>query len=403
MANVLVEEQTLKNIANTLRSCSGNSKMLKPADMPTVVHDVYNNGYDFGETIGYDWGWDDGYDVGYEEGQAEGGGSIELPALTGDLSYAFAGGTWKWFVDFFGDDVKTQDITTCYRMFYYYPHKELPNIKFNFKKDGCSFKYFFSYAKKIERINNIFAGTNVTPTELSYMFEECSAVVEIDKDIFNTMNIEAGTKIAWNNMFSYCRSLRELPDLSRFNDVLRTSTTSSTIYNYGFNNCFVLNEIKDLPVNKENATTNLFSSTFNYCKRLKDVTFVTDNGDPIAVDWRKQTIDLTSYLGFATGATDTGITNYGITQDKFVGDSASFEALKDDPDWYGNLEFARYNIDSAIRTIASLPDVSAGTSNVIKFKGEAGSGSASDGRKINEMTEEEIAVATAKGWTVTFV
>ena len=37
----------------------------------------------------------------------------------------------------------------------------------------------------------------------------------------------------------------------------------------------------------------------------------------------------------------------------------------------------------------------------IKFRGEAGS--ATDGGAINTLTEEEIAVATAKGWTVTLV
>ena len=57
-------------------------------------------------------------------------------------------------------------------------------------------------------------------------------------------------------------------------------------------------------------------------------------------------------------------------------------------------------------TINCLPDTaaylaSAGGTNTIKFKG--GAGSSTDGGAINTMTEEEIAVAAAKGWTVTFV
>ena len=43
----------------------------------------------------------------------------------------------------------------------------------------------------------------------------------------------------------------------------------------------------------------------------------------------------------------------------------------------------------------------AGGTNTIKFKGD--SGSATDGGAINTLTEEEIAVATAKGWTVSLV
>jgi hypothetical protein len=65
------------------------------------------------------------------------------------------------------------------------------------------------------------------------------------------------------------------------------------------------------------------------------------------------------------------------------------------------IEYSRYNHDSAVETINSLPDVSAGSGNTIKFEGAAGS--LTDGGAINTLTEEEIAVATAKGWTVTLV
>ena len=81
--------------------------------------------------------------------------------------------------------------------------------------------------------------------------------------------------------------------------------------------------------------------------------------------------------------------------------------MKNDPDWYTlKSEYSRYNHDSAVATINSLPDTSAylaekGGTNTIKFIGNAGS--ATDGGAINTLTEEEIAVATAKGWTITFV
>jgi hypothetical protein len=68
-------------------------------------------------------------------------------------------------------------------------------------------------------------------------------------------------------------------------------------------------------------------------------------------------------------------------------------------------QYSRYNHDSAVNTINSLPDTSAylataGGTNTIKFKGNAGS--KTDGGAINTLTAEEIAVATAKGWTVSF-
>jgi hypothetical protein len=101
--------------------------------------------------------------------------------------------------------------------------------------------------------------------------------------------------------------------------------------------------------------------------------------------------------------------NSGITIDKCIYDDATYQALKNDPDNYvcgypseKPHHYSRYDKASAIRTINSLPDVSgSGGTNTIKFKGEAGL--KTDGGAINTMTPEEIAVATAKGWTVSFV
>ena len=93
--------------------------------------------------------------------------------------------------------------------------------------------------------------------------------------------------------------------------------------------------------------------------------------------------------------------------DKEVTDDATYQALKNDPDWFTcKVEYNRYNHDSAVETINSLPDTSAylaanGGTNIIKFKGAAGS--ATDGGAINTLTEAEIAVAAAKGWTVSLV
>ena len=95
--------------------------------------------------------------------------------------------------------------------------------------------------------------------------------------------------------------------------------------------------------------------------------------------------------------------NSGITADKKVTDGASYQALKDNPDWWTtDINYSRYNKTSAVETINTLPDLSGGAGgNTIKFKGAAGA--LTDGGAINTMTEEEIAVAAAKGWTVTFV
>lgn len=115
-------------------------------------------------------------------------------------------------------------------------------------------------------------------------------------------------------------------------------------------------------------------NTFYNCYSLSRITFETNaDGSPIVAQWQDQTIDLTHYVGYSGTTT--------------------------------SMQDSVYNHDSAVETINSLPDTSAylasaGGTNTIKFKG--GSGSATASGAINTLTEEEIAVATAKGWTVTF-
>lgn len=92
--------------------------------------------------------------------------------------------------------------------------------------------------------------------------------------------------------------------------------------------------------------------------------------------------------------------NSGLTSATQIKDQASYEALKDNEDSWASVEaYSRYNKTSALETINSLPDTHAFGTNTIKFRGN--SGSSTDGGAINTMTADEIAVAAAKGWTVT--
>ena len=142
------------------------------------------------------------------------------------------------------------------------------------------------------------------------------------------------------------------------------------------------------------------------------MTFETDtkNGNnPIVANWANQVINLSIWLGTADPSYASVLTVYntGISEGDRVSDDTDYQAKKDNPNWYtDNYIYSRYNHDSAVETINSLPDTSAylasaGGTNTIKFMGEAGS--ATDGGAINTLTEAEIAVATAKGWTVTLV
>lgn len=171
-----------------------------------------------------------------------------------------------------------------------------------------------------------------------------------------------------------------------------------------------IDELVNFPLsNKAGVSTSNQFEIYNLC-RIKNFTFETNNGQPYVVSWKNQTINLSNGIGYPPSQTHkVYILNYnsGITADKEVKDAATYEALKNDADWFTPyINYSRYNHDSAVATINSLPDTSAylaanGGTNTITFKGE--SGKLTDGGAINTLTEEEIAVATARGWTLAYV
>ena len=186
---------------------------------------------------------------------------------------------------------------------------------------------------------------------------------------------------------------------------------SSHFYYYSFNYCHVLEAIENMGVSRGTLTQDAFTQSFSSCYRLKKLTFETnDDGTPIVANWKNQTIDLTYAVGHLFSNTDEYVSkvttqyNSGITNDKRVNSQEDYERLKNDPDWFtGLVAYSRYNHNSAVETINSLPDTSAylaanGGTNTIKFEGRAGS--ATDEGAISTLTEEETAVAAAKGWTV---
>ena len=246
-----------------------------------------------------------------------------------------------------------------------------------------------------------------------YLFNGCNRLREIPYDWFwkvvpNQDWWEARSKVECNNngIFSGCASLRELPDIS----MLGQGGTNPS-YPHSLQMLYTVNSINNIPVGTMTLTTNKISNYFGYaCYRANNLTFQTnEDGTPKTANWTNQTMNLNYYLGYASSRDEDSIIvfNSGITKDKKVYDDATYQALKNDPDWYTlDINYSRYNHDSAVNTINSLPDTSAylasnGGTNTITFTGN--SGALTDGGAINTLTEEEIAVATAKGWTVSLV
>ena len=322
--------------------------------------------------------------------------------LTGDCDYRFVKG-WEWFVEDYGDKITTKDITNALCMF---NSIKVNNIPFEINivsSQNTDIQEMFRGATKLKQFPKI---NNVRPRAMKHLFGECFHIQEIPEDYFDTWDfsyMQSQSYANISNMFSSMYSLRRIsPKLLKPLWTLGTGS-SNVPYTGMFQDCYTLDEINGVAIQPSNLTSDRLSNAFIRCYRVKNITFELNEDNSVkTANWKNQTIDLTTYTGYVQS--EYQILDYalGFTTDKRVSDDETYQALKNDPDWYSLLlAYSRYNHDSAVNTINTLPDTSAYGTNTIRFVGIAGS--ATDGGAINTLTAEEIAVAAAKGWTVSFV
>ena len=366
MAKVFIEETTLTAIGDAIRGKTGKTELIDPANMSTEIASI-----------------------------TTGGGGYEIPdeafMLTGDCSYLAKGATWHWFFDLYKNKIQTKDITDMDSMFRQNQFNNqtwsnFDSFPFTFNiKDVSSFSGTFAFLKLREcpKIRGSIKWSSNT-TFLNMMNGNYTTSLD---DLFTLEMMEGYSRLKVTSQYScpdiggFFSNLKYLTHIPEWWYKLKVNPESKAIpyktylplYRV-FNYCEKLSEALNLPVVVLNSgiglTSDQFIETFYSCYSLSRITFETNaDGSPIVAQWKAQTIDLTSNVGC------TGQSNNPL--------SASV-----------------YNHDSAVETINSLPDTSAyiasaGGTNTIKFRRD--SGSATAGGAIGNLTEEEIAVATAKG------
>lgn len=290
------------------------------------------------------------------------GGSGEIPSGTPykmgtTAQYAFAYNNHKWILENFTLD--TSDTTTLSYMFY--NSSEIEKIsdmdtskatKMNAMFYGCS------NLKSIPKIDTSNA------TDIDDIFNGCYLITEVPE-------LDVSKAKTLDGMFQHCYSLKSIPRSILDNCFKPELQHYYQFYNYAFNYCYRLTELLDLDIaNGYTSTSNMFNYTFGNCSSLRRLTFKTnEDNTPIVTSMSNQTIDLSNYVGYFLSSS--------IAQ-KYAGDI----------EWTTKASESFYNRDSMLETIKSLPVV---TKCTIKFKREQG----------QLLTEDEIAIATSKGWTVT--
>ncbi len=445
MANVIINDTNLTNIAQAIRSKNGTSTTYKVSEMASAITNLPTGG---------------------------GSGSLEPTVLSGDLEMVNYQGRFDEFIQKNPTLFSTANVTNFE---YGFSGSTLTRIPFSINFNGSQvangltnafsnmsnleempeihggayggFNETFAYTSKLKVVEfaddlnvsggrgypmgNIFRNSGAEEirgkmppiaegltsngvNNCGYMFAYCNHLRTIPYDFFstvpNTSNITSSSSGAY--AFLGCYSLRGAAPNIKFME-----TGNKQMYYATFSGCASLDRIINLPVYSQALTSNGFTNCFADCARLEQLTFErNEDGTPKTANWSNQTIDLSVGVGYAPSTQiEDYILNYnsGITADKEIYyNSASsspysiYTQLKDDPDWYTlEVGFSRYDRKSAVETINSLPDVSSGSGNTIKFNQLAGNmkGSMSDATDMSKLSSSEIAVATAKGWTVTLV
>lgn len=323
--------------------------------------------------------------------------------LEGDCSQSFSNNKLKWL----RNKIKgTNSISSLSNMF---NGSDIETIDYSLNlaadNGGIFASSAFENCYKLKKIPDIIGLGRAALANTDRLFFSCCLIKEIPISWGNIYYNNEGFNFSRAQMFQDCYNLRKISE----NLIKKLSITKSTYYFYwlgynGFYDCNTLEEIRGftIPNPDSKVSNNLFKDTFYYCNRLKDLIFLKEEGT--RGNLQGQTIDLRNNVGYILSLQNNFPALVNKSEFDLITDDESYQRFKDSENSFAcSIEYSRYNHDSAVRTINSLPDLSGNTGapNTIIFKGEAGS--RTDGGAINTMTEEEIAVATAKGWVVSFV
>ena len=341
------------------------------------------------------------------------------------MTRLFSKNNFKWLLEQYSNRLKFKKITEASYCFAGSTLTNLPNFNIELALNATSFSsygrgvnlsYFFD-SSNLENINNniFIIPDTYKPTSdkkkitVSRIFQNCYQLKNINDDFFNFCDIN-NCFIDGVELFGKCYRLKKIP--TSYSVVIKRNyytTANLTAFYYSpyaslFSNCYCLNEITNLPVLQcPSSTDNIMNDTFTHLECLRKFTFENNQN----ANWSNTTIDLSTIGYWSDGYSSTLQLLLAERNRKMINSEETYNTWKNDEEAFvATQDRSFYNRTSAVETINSLPDTSAylavnGGTNTIKFKG--GAGSATDGGAINTMTEEEIAVATAKGWTVSFV
>lgn len=209
--------------------------------------------------------------------------------------------------------------------------------------------------------------------DMTYMFQKCSSLTKVS--LSNTGKI---TNMQW--MFQNCSSLQTISGLN----------TSNVTNMYGmFDGCSSLTTIPSIDTSN---VTNMYS-LFNLCSNLItipeiDTSKVTNVSSMFSNCYNLESLPLLDFSSVTTASYIFGWSNYNK-----LTDIGGFKNLKISITSYFLDYCPNLTIESLMNVINNLYDLTA--------NGLSGKSLKFGSTNLNKLTTEQVAIATAKGWTLT--
>ena len=362
MGKVLIEEENLTNIANSIRSKTGSTELMTPSEMAGNVEQI--------EGVG------DYFTTEFENGRG-----ITQTQET------------SWYKSILKLPPLSFNGTTCSAMFYYCPAQTIDLSNFNTSNVTNMNRMFLSCSKLTSLDLSKFDTSNVE--NMGSMFSGCSNLTSLDLSKFDTSNVTT-----MESMFSGCSKLTSL-DLSKFN------TSNVTNMNGMFSN-LKLTTLNLSNFNTSNVTT--MANMFNNCSALTTLNLsnfntsnVTTVGNMFFVCSNLTDVNLSSFDFSKVTYTDNLFSNCTNLTNLTFGTNLGKGYIQNTEQYtYYRLVLTsctKLTHDSLMSVINGLYDLNL-TYDVANGGTLYTQSLVLGATNIAKLTEEEIAIATAKGWTV---
>lgn len=160
MANVIINDTNLTNIANAIRGKNGTTTTYKPSEMAAAITAI-----------------------------SGGGGGSGVPAealvLSGNCSYMFYRGNWGWFWNTYKDSITTSDISGADSMFHTF-QGAASSVVLNFDGNYAARTDNMFYHCSNKLVSKI---VNLKPSSMRYMFQEYGATTLPEFENLNMSDI----------------------------------------------------------------------------------------------------------------------------------------------------------------------------------------------------------------------